>query len=97
MPARPWETIPSHARPIASGENAEVADTRITGALDHDGAAVGFFGTAPGARAADPGAASTAHNLGAIYGEAEMEGALNALGTRINGLRSALRTVGLLP
>lgn len=40
--------------------------------------------------------ASTAHALAALYSDTEVEGALNALGTKINAVIAALEAAGVL-
>ena len=57
---------------------------------------LGFWNATPVARPAAITDASTAHALNSTFSDVEVETALNALGTKINSVISALETIGLI-
>lgn len=80
-------------------------DAVIGAALDHDGSAAGFFGVAPAAQPADVGAladntgGAVDGTLAAVSGtgdDATINDNLADLADRVNGLRAALRALGLM-
>lgn len=67
------------------------ATLNIVNSLAHSsGADLGFYGTTPISQKAAITAGETTHSLSGTYTPAEIEGALNNLGTRINDIREVL-------
>lgn len=56
----------------------------------------GDFVNSSGTQASHIADASTAHALNATFSDTEVEAALNALGTKINSILTALEGVGIL-
>ena len=72
----------------------EVTDWAFTAEVQLNGT-VGFFGVTPTTQIANISDAVTAHALNAVFSDTEVESALDALGTKINSVISALETIGI--
>lgn len=79
--------------PKGTGAVKVTGPLNVTGALDHDGSTVGFFGTAP---ATKPTALTAADAGVANSGDATTDGVIDNLRTRLGELETKLQSLGLL-